>query len=418
MLGGSMVDRKLRLEDLAVFGGAPAFRDQLYVGRPNIGDRAELSRRIDEMLDGRRLTNNGPHVQEFERRIADTVGVEHCVATCNATVALEILVRALGLSGEVIVPSMTFIATAHALHWQHVTPVFCDIDPLTHNLDARQAEASITPRTTGIIGVHLWGRACDVGALADVAGRHGLKLVFDAAHAFGCSHEGEMIGGFGDAEVFSFHATKFLNSFEGGAIVTDDEGLATSLRLMINFGFAGYDEVISAGTNGKMTEVSAAMGLTSLDSMDEFVQVNRRNYERYEAMLANISGIRLTLYDEAERNNFQYIALEIDEAEAGVSRDEIMEVLWSENVIARRYFYPGCHLMEPYRSLYPDAGARLPHTERLASRLLSLPTGTAIDLDDIPVICSIIELVVARSSRFRQLFADRDMNVTAAAVIA
>lgn len=217
-----MVDKKLRLEDLAVFGGAPAFRDQLYVGRPNIGDRAELSRRIDEMLDRRWLTNNGPHVQEFERRIAATIGVEHCVATCNATIALEILIRALGLGGEVIVPSMTFIATAHALHWQHVMPVFCDIDPLTHNLDVRQVEAAITERTTGIIGVHLWGRACDVGALADVAGRHELKLIFDAAHAFACSHKGEMIGGFGDAEVLSFHATKFLNSFEGGAIVTNN----------------------------------------------------------------------------------------------------------------------------------------------------------------------------------------------------
>lgn len=410
-----MVNKKLRLEDLAVFGGTPAFRDQLYVGRPNIGDRARLSRRIDEMLDRRWLTNNGPHVQEFERRIAETIGVEHCIATCNATVALEVLIRALGLRGEVIIPSMTFIATAHALDWQHVTPVFCDIDPLTHNLDARQVEAAITDRTTGIIGVHLWGRACDVGALADVASRHKLKLIFDAAHAFGCSHGGAMIGGFGDAEVFSFHATKFLNSFEGGAVVTDDEELATSLRLMINFGFAGYDEVISAGTNGKMTEVSAAMGLTSLESMDEFISINRRNYEQYKAELARVPGISLALYDEAERSNFQYIVLEIDEAEAGVSRDEIMEVLWSENVIARRYFYPGCHLMEPYRSLYPDAGARLPHTERLASRLLVLPTGTAIDRDAISVINSIIELVVARSPRIRQLFADKKMTTTAVA---
>ena len=232
--------------------------------------------------------------------------------------ALEISIRALGLSGEVIVPSFTFIATAHALQWQEITPVFCDVDPETHNLDPAKVEALITPRTTGIIGVHVWGRPCAVESLQEIAHRHGLKLMFDAAHAFGCSHNGQMIGNFGQAEVFSFHATKFFNTFEGGAVVTNDDDLAAKMRLMKNFGFTGYDQVIYVGTNGKMSEVSAAMGLTGLEDLDEFINTNHRNYKTYQNGLQNVPGIQLISYDEAERNNFQYIIVEVDEAVAGL----------------------------------------------------------------------------------------------------
>ena len=225
----------------------------LHVGRPNIGDRDALLARINGMLDRRWLTNDGPLVKEFEQRIADFVGVRHCITMCNATVALEIASRALGFSGEVIVPSFTFVATAHALQWQGITPVFTDIDPRTHNIDTSSIERLITERTTGIIGVHVWGRPCDTTGIADVASRHGLKVLYDAAHAFGCSHDGRMIGGFGGCEVFSFHATKFINSFEGGAVVTNDDALAAKLRLMRNFGFKGLDNVEYPGVNGKMT---------------------------------------------------------------------------------------------------------------------------------------------------------------------
>lgn len=235
----SSVDTQTSIDQLAIFGGVPAFEESLHVGRPNIGKRERLLERINEMLDRRWLTNNSPFVRQFEQRIAEMLGVKHCVAMCNATVALEIAIRAAGLSGEVIVPSFTFIATAHALQWQEITPVFCDIDPHTHNLDPRRVEQMITPRTTGIIGVHVWGRACDVEALTDIAQCHHLKLLFDAAHAFGCSYKGRMIGNFGDVEVFSFHATKFFNTFEGGAVVTNDDDLANKIRLMKNFGFAG-----------------------------------------------------------------------------------------------------------------------------------------------------------------------------------
>lgn len=383
------------VDNLAIFGGEPTFSKKLHVGRPNIGDREQLLTRINDILDHRWLTNAGPYVEEFERRIADMVGVKHCIAITNATVALEIAIRALGMTGEVIVPSMTFVATAHALQWQEITPVFCDVDPETHNIDPCQIEKMITPRTSGIIGVHVWGRPCDIVSLEEIARRNDLKLLFDAAHAFGCSYQGRMIGNFGDAEVFSFHATKFMNSLEGGAIVTNNDELATKIRLMKNFGFVGIDEVVYIGTNGKMNEMSAAVGITSLESMDEFIEVNYRNYRQYQRALGDIPGISIIPYNEAERNNYQYIVLEIDESQTLISRDYLVGVLWTENVRARRYFYPGCHRMEPYRSYYPHAGLLLPETESLVERVMSLPTGTAVGSEEIAEICDIIRFVVA-----------------------
>lgn len=388
---------KKTIADLAVFGGRPCFGEQLHVGRPNIGDRNRLLERINDLLDRRYLSNGGPFVQEFERRVAETVGVKHCVAMCNGTVALEIAIRASGLAGEVLVPSFTFVATAHSLQWQEITPVFCDVHPKTHNIDTQQVERMITPRTTGIVGVHLWGRPCDVEALTDIAKRRNLRLLFDAAHAFGCSYKGRMIGSFGDAEVFSFHATKFLNSFEGGAVVTNNDELAHKIRLMKNFGFWGYDNVIYIGTNGKMSEIAAAMGLTSLEALNEFVGVNYQNYVEFQKQLADIPGIRLAAYDEAEKNNYQYIVLEIDEGVAGICRDQVHKILWAENVLARRYFFPGCHRMEPYRSFFPHANLLLPNTERLVVRILVLPSGTAVERTQIEQIGALLRFVIANA---------------------
>ena len=385
---------KPELQDLAIFGGPPAFATKVHVGRPNIGNRDRLLARFNDMLDRAWLTNNGPYVQEFEAKIAEFAGVRQCVAMCNATVALEIAIRALGLAGEVIVPSFTFVATAHALQWQEITPVFCDIDPRTHTINATQIEKMITPRTTGIIGVHTWGRPCDIDALVAIARRRGLQLLFDAAHAFACTHKSKPIGGFGRCEVFSFHATKFFNSFEGGAVVTNDDDLADRMRLMRNFGFSGYDKVVYIGTNGKMTEVCAAMGLTSLECVDEFMRTNRRNYQAYLRGLDGIPGISLMHYDEAERANYQYIVLEIDEAKVGLARDELLDVLFAENVLARRYFFPGCHRMEPYRSSFPHASLVLPETEKLCRRVMVCQTGTSVDEAAISRICNIIRATV------------------------
>jgi dTDP-4-amino-4,6-dideoxygalactose transaminase len=398
---------KQKLNDLAILGGAPAFQEPVYVGRPNIGNRERLLQRFNDLLDRKWLTNNGPYVQEFERNVANFLGVNHCIAICNGTIALEIAIRACELSGEVIIPSFTFIATAHALQWQKITPVFCDIDPSTHNIDPRRIEQMITPRTTGIIGVHLWGKPCNVDALTEIAKKHNLKLLFDTAHAFGCSYRGRIIGNFGNAEIFSFHATKFFNTFEGGAIVTNNDNLADKIRLMTNFGFAGYDNVIYIGTNGKMSEVSAAMGLTSLENLEEFIAVNYRNYKHYQHELENIPGVTLLTFDENEKCNYQYIVLAIDVNVTQVSRDQLIEILWAENVLARRYFYPGCHQMEPYRSYFPHAGLLLPKTEKVASQVLVLPTGTSIQSNDIQAICRIIRTAVENGSELKSIMESR-----------
>ncbi len=388
---------------LAIFGGPPAFKDALHVGRPNVGNRQRFHEMLNDMFDRRWLSNNGPYVQAFERKIQEYLNVKHCVAMCNGTIACEIAGRALELKGEVIVPSFTFIATAHSLQWQEITPVFCDIHPDTYHLDPMAIEGMITPRTSGILGVHTWGRPCNINALTNLAKEHNLSLLFDAAHAFGCSYNGKMIGNFGSAEVFSFHATKFFNTFEGGCVTTNDDNLAVKMRLMKNFGFAGYDNVIYIGTNGKMNETSAVMGLTNLESLDKFISINRMNYERYNSCLSDIRGIKVLQYDGKEKQNYQYIVIEIDESKTNLSRDELLKVLHSENILARRYFYPGCHHMEPYRSYFPHAYLLLPATEEVVKRVMVLPTGSSIDMQSIDTICRIIRLAVENGKEIRKI---------------
>lgn len=370
-----------------------------HVGRPNIGDRDRLMKRIGDLLDRRWLSNFGPYVCEFEEAIEQLTGAKHCIAVCNGTIALELAIRALDLCGEVIVPSFTFVATAHALSWHGVTPVFCDIDPITYTMDPRRVEELITPQTTAILGVHVWGSPCEVHSLQEIATRRNLKLIFDAAHAFGCSLNGNMIGSFGDAEIFSFHATKYLNSFEGGAVVTNSDALAERIHRMQNFGFGEDGNVHHLGTNGKMTEVAAAMGLTSLESRLEFLEVNRNNYRAYEAELSDIPGIKLVNYNERDLSNYHYVVLEVDRNVCRIGRDDLWRILQSQGILARRYFYPGCHRMEPYATQFPTVGNRLPNTEALAGRVLVLPTGTAVSREDIGGICGIIQNALSTTSR-------------------
>lgn len=399
---------KSKVSDLAVLGGAAAFTEPLHVGRPSVGNRERFLERVNEMWDRRWFSNNGPYVREFEDRLRDVLGVKHCIPVCNGTIAMELAIRALDLKGEVIVPSFTFISAAHALQWQEITPVFCDIDPKTHNLAPGKVEALITPRTTGIVGVHTWGRPCEVEALTRIARRNDLRLLFDAAHAFGCTHEARAIGNFGDAEVFSFHATKFFNTFEGGAVATNNDELAAKVRLMKNFGFQGNDNVIYIGTNGKMTEISAIMGLTGLESLKEIIHVNRQNYETYRDLLSGCPGLRMVAYDSRESANYQYIVFEVEDSVAGLSRDELVRLLTAENVLARRYFFPGCHRMQPYRSYFPHAGLLLPETERVAARVMSLPNGTAVGPSEIETVCGLIRFALEHAVEIRALFQTRE----------
>jgi dTDP-4-amino-4,6-dideoxygalactose transaminase len=378
-------DRQLKLS-LAFF-----MNNKLYVGRPNIGNRERFLERVNGILDRRWLSNDGPLLKEFEERVAGFLGVKNVVAMCNATAAIEIACRALDLKGEVIVPSYTFVATAHALQWQEITPVFCDMDPTTHNINPAKIEMLITPRTTGIIGVHVWGRGCETQAIEAIAAKRNLKVMYDASHGFGCAKGGRMLGTFGECEVFSFHATKFMNCFEGGGVATNNDQLAEKMRLMRNFGFVDFDKVVYLGVNGKMSEIHAAMGLTNFEAMEDIIAINRRNYEAYKAGLANVPGISVINYDPVERNNYQYVVIEVDPEVCPRTRDEIVEALHAENIIARKYFWPGCHKMEPYRSLQPNAGLLLPETERIAARVIVLPTGQSITAETVADICSIIK---------------------------
>ncbi|GAB2452750.1 aminotransferase class I/II-fold pyridoxal phosphate-dependent enzyme [Streptosporangium sandarakinum] len=380
------------LEDLAGFGGAPAFEHPLRVGAPNIGDRERFSARLDAAFARGWLSNDGPLAKEFERRVAQTAGTRYAVATCNATAALQLAIRAADLTGEIIVPSLTFAATAHVVSWLGLTPVFCDVDPLTGQIDPDHARTLIGPRTSAILAVHLWGRTAPAERLETIARRHGLALFFDASHAFACTRGGRPVGGFGDAEIFSFHSTKFVNAFEGGALVTNDESLARRVQSIRNFGITAEDEVSHVGINAKMNEASAAMGLTSLDSIDRFVARNLDNHRRYRAGLAGVPGIRLIPFDEGERHNYQYVVIEVDPRRAGISRDTLRHLLHQENVLARRYFHPGCHRMAPYTDRPP-----LPATEHLSERVLALPTGMSVTRAQVAKICEIIRVVVVNS---------------------
>ncbi len=374
--------------------GEPTFERKLHVGYPSLGDQTRLRQRIDDILTSRRLTNHGPYVAEFERRIAEHLGVKHCVAMCNGTTALEITVRALGLSGEVIIPSFTFIATAHALQWQGITPVFCDIDPHTFTADPAHVATLVSRSTTAILGVHLWGRTCEIDSLEELSRQEKLILLFDAAQAFGCTYKGTSIGGFGRAEILSFHATKTLNSLEGGAMVTNDDTLAQKARLMRNFGFSGYDQVLSIGTNGKMNEIEAAMGLTSLEHLNRAIEKNLRNYRRYEKVLLDIPGVHLCCYPMLEKSNYQYVTVLVEERTTKLHRDQLLEVLHAENVLARRYFSPGCHRMEPYCSSLRRGDLSLPVTERVCEQVLALPSGAGLSDGAISAIGQIIRLSV------------------------
>lgn len=386
--------------ELAIFGGTPAFDTPVIFGRPNIGNRAVLFDRLDRMLDAKWLSNGGELSREFERRVAETAGTRYCVATCNATSALQLALRAAGLRGEIIVPAFTFAATAHAAAWLGLKPVFCDVDPLTGSADPRSVEQAITARTTGILGVHIWGRPRALEAMQELADRFGLALIYDSAHAFGCGYAGRPIGGFGTAEVFSFHSTKFVNTFEGGALVTNDPEIAETAARLRNFGISGGDDIAEVGTNAKMSEAAAAMGLTSLDSMDYFVARNRENYHRYRQGMSGIAGLSLLDIDESERSNYQYAVVDCDIDRIGLSRDDLLAVLTAENVYTRRYFYPGCHRMAPYQT-----DRAFPGTDRVARDTFVLPTGVDLEPRQIDRICALLGVIAHNGHAIRDALA-------------
>ena len=310
-------------------------------------------------------------VQELESKIQQYLDVKHCICVCNATIGLELLQRALDLQGEVIIPSFTFIATAHSLRWQRIDPIFCDVRMEDHLIDPTKIEALITPRTSAIMAVPIWGQPCDYTALQKIANKHGLKLIFDSAHAFGCKSGDPYIGGFGDAEVFSLHATKFFSTGEGGAITTNSDELAQKLKYMRNFGFDGYDKTVSLGTNAKMSEFAAAYGLTALENLESVLNQNKSVYGSYLEIFKDSQEIEFLEYDDANASNFHYIVARVNSS----YRDQLVDYFHQNNIFVRKYFYPGCHHLEPYRSDKKYSFIRLPNTEKISSEIIIFPNG-------------------------------------------
>jgi len=392
-------------------GGAPP----LTVGKPNVGDRAVFDALMDSVWASGQLTNDGPLVRQFEGRLCELLGVRNAVCVANATLGLELALGSLGLreGGEVIVPSFTFVATAHAVSRAGFRVRFADVGgPRSHHVTAASVEAAMTDDTVAIVPVHLWGVACEARALEALARRRGVALVFDAAHAFLCragsAGDGRMVGAFGDAEVFSFHATKFMTCGEGGAVTTNDDALAARLRLARNFGFDGYDRVGSVGTNAKMSELHAALGLTNLRGAAAVVMRNAANAHEYRRLLDGVPGLRLYAPPDelahGERN-FQYVVCEVDAVAFGLGRNAVVRLLEAEGVRARRYFHPGVHALEAYAGVCADAEAELPHTVALSRRVLVLPTGLAVDKREVELVCGLLRFMHEHAADIARLFA-------------
>ena len=388
------------IADFSVCGGVPVFDDPLAVGRPNMPDRESFLSRVDRVLDSGQITNDGPMVRDFESQIGSRLRMPNVVAVCNGTMALQIMCVATGLTGEVIVPSLTFIATAHALQWIGLTPVFADVDPLSHTLDPASVERCINDRTSAILGVHLWGNKCDVAGLQRIADRRNLQLLFDASHAFGCRVESVPIGHFGTAEAFSFHATKALQSVEGGAIVSRDDCFIQRCRLLRNFGITGFAEIDSAGTNGKMNELCAAAGLSSLEKFDEVVVHNRNLLAAYRRMVGTTPGIDCMAFSAEHETNAQYVVMCVEQS-FGLSRDQLLKVLRAEGVFARSYFVPGCHNAPPYRGQRTHSPVELLVTNRLLDELIQLPTGSNVTIDDVAAIADLFQAIHRHSSELK-----------------
>lgn len=370
----------------AVLGGAPRFSSPHYVTRPRLPDRERFGALLDRIFAARWFTNDGAVVRELEERLQPWLGGSFCASCCNGTVALQVALRSLDLSGEVLTTPFTFPATVHAIEWNGLTPVFCDIDPETYNLDPQSAAACVTPRTTGMVPVHVFGNPCDVVALEALAQRAGMRVVYDAAHAFGVSHRGRPIGAWGDLAVFSFHATKLFHTAEGGAVVGADGGLAAPLRLLRNFGIVNEDEVRGVGLNGKLSELHAAMGLSVLDAIEGEIAARGDLAARYDAALAGLPGLRLQRIAPETRRNYAYYTIEVDPEGFGLTRDELHAALQLEGIVARKYFWPLCSHNAAYRDLPSAQPGRLPNAERVATRILCLPLYGEMPGDDVEAI--------------------------------
>lgn len=343
------------------------------VGVPNVVAIEEVLAGIRLALEQNQLTNNGPRIKEFEAALASYLGTKEFITVNNATNGLMAVAKALDLGVDpakrhIILPSFTFCATVNAMVWMGLIPVFCDIDPNTYQLDRDQVRKLISPNVCAILGVHVYGLTADLDALQEIATGAGIPLFFDAAHAFGASFKSKKIGNYGCCEVFSFHATKAFNTFEGGGVATNDSRLADRLRKLNNFGFVGYDNIGDIGINSKMSEINAIQGLVMLKHYNSIVEHNKRNYDVYRGILGATRNIKFL--DHQEGSNFHYIVIELESPEL---RDRLVDTMLEHNVTLRKYFSPGVHKMTPYQAGFKSV--ELPNTDFAADRVICLPSG-------------------------------------------
>lgn len=366
------------------------FTEPIYVTRPVLPDLDRFSGRLRQVWDSRWLTNNGAQHQELEHRLTTLLKAPGVSLFNNGTIALVTAVQSLRLSGEVITTPFTFPATAHVLAWNGIQPIFCDIDPLTMNIDAEKIEAMITPKTTGILGVHVFGTPCDVGKIQETANMYGLKVIYDAAHAFMTEVAGQGIGCYGDITMFSFHATKLYHTAEGGALAYNDIHLKKRIDLLKNFGIKNEDEVMMPGINGKMNEIQAALGLVMLDELENERNRRKKIFETYRSCLHGMDGITLLPPSNTDVDSLQYFPIRIDKDRFGLDRDTVYEKFKEFNVFTRKYFFPLCSQYACYRQLPSAAPRNLPVANKVVTQVLSLPCYGSLDPKDAEKICAIL----------------------------
>jgi len=385
--------RKSDIRDLAILGGVSAFQKKIPVGQLNFPEWVSFESSFRDIFSRQYYTNQGPLVEELESRLQDFLGVKHVVCMTNGTIALMVAAKALELKGKVICPAFTFVATAQSLSWAGLEPAFCDVNPKTHQISVDNAASLIDDNVSAILGVHLWGNSCNPDLLHEIAHKNNLHLYFDAAHAFGCTFSGVAAGNFGALEVFSFHATKVLNAAEGGCVCTNDDYLASRLRNIRSSYGAGSPVNIPLTGNGRMSEAQAAMALLSLEDYPQILERNQTFFKLYDEFVKDIPGLRLIHPAENDTSNYQYIVIEVSQDKFGISRDLLLKVLNAENVIARKYFFPGLHKIVPYCEEFPEYLNTLPITDKLCERVMQLHSGQDVNRDSIYTICEIIRLI-------------------------
>ena len=366
-----------------------AFEPPILVTKPFLPPLDKFCSGLEEIWASGQLTNNGPLLRQYEDALRAFCRTDNICLFNNGTLALQIALQGMGIKGEVITTPFTFVATTHALYWNKIRPVFCDIEPIYYTIDPARVEELITPRTTAILAVHVFGHPCQVNALADIAKRHDLTLIYDAAHAFGVQVNGRPIGHFGDVSLFSFHATKLYHALEGGMLCFKDPELAQTFNYLKNFGFKSETQVVMPGTNAKMNEMQALMGLQMLGYMDAIISRRKVLYELYQKRLKDIPGIvTCPNLPENVTHNYAYVPVQIDEEQFGMSRDALYKKLKTYNIFSRRYFYPLISDYSCYQAVFVPKPLKV--ASKVAERILTLPIYPDLEEDHVETICDVI----------------------------